>query len=164
MPTSSPSRIEIQLSLTGAEQYALLASMSGLIVRVEALRLERKKDGTPFILFCQMEYQTTVLPYTIIALPTAGVSLVHMDVVYALAGSEVKVPILLFFRPPTLAKRKYRGVRIRETQAYCVVYHFAQIVVCAGLISRKRFHCAAAYQAPSYVILSQSAGHAFELR
>src|SRR5262249_45346899 len=108
--------------------------MPGLVVGFETLRLECEKNGPPLAFRGKTKHQTTILPDAVIRAKTVRVSLVHVNVVYALPRLEVKVLILLLLRPPLLPERKYSGIGICQTEPDGIVDHLTQIVVVAGLV------------------------------
>src|SRR5262245_30030035 len=109
-----------------------------------------------------MKHETTVLPDAVISPEARNVALIHVDVVHALSGLEVKVFVLRFFGSPFLPKRIDGGIWIRNAEANRVVHHFTQIVICARLVRRECLHVGSLYHSATNEILSQAAADALE--
>src|SRR5262245_29407207 len=62
------------------------------IIGIESLRLECEEEGSPLVTGIFNE-NGAVLVNAVITLPFAGVALIHVDVVDAVAGRELEVPI-----------------------------------------------------------------------
>src|SRR5262245_44710911 len=118
-----------KLSSPGAGNALLLASLFGFrtflfrrrelrgaaariafIVGIESLRLKCEEEGSPLVAGV-FDENGAVLVNAVIPLPFAGVALVHVDVVDAVAGRKLEVLIPLRFGPPPFTKRVYHGPR-----------------------------------------------------
>src|SRR4051794_39839621 len=68
------------------------------------LRLKLKEHRYPAVFVRKMNKKTAICIYPIVFGKTAGIPLVHMNIVNALTGSKIKVLIRRLFRCPFAAK------------------------------------------------------------
>src|SRR5262245_37985471 len=126
------------------------------IVGIESLRLKCEEEGSPLVAGVFYE-NGAVLVYAVIPLPFAGVALVHVDVVDAVAGRKPEVLIPLRFGPPSFTERVYHGPRLAQGFDNCVFELIFEVIVRARRVRRHRRHTLCLDQAAAHIILRQGA-------
>src|SRR5262249_764676 len=103
--------------------------MSCCIVGVPGLRLKCEKDGNPLLRCGEVENQPTILPHTVIADKWLRIALVHVNVVDAIAGAEMKDLIGLLLWSPTLTKSIYERIGLIDGTHGIVLQPIRKIVI-----------------------------------
>src|SRR4051794_37044485 len=110
--------------------------MTGLVVSIEALRLESHEKGA-IAAAGIFEHQAAILEHTIIARMAPVVALVHMDVMHAVPREELEILILcLWLRAEARPEGIDDGTFLTDA-AYDGIFHRVfEIVVDTGNVSR----------------------------
>src|SRR5262249_60034468 len=87
------------------ELWRVLNRVPRCVVGVPGLRLKRQEDGHPLLRGQKLQHEAAILPHAVIAEKGGHVALVHVDVMNAESGQEVKDLVArVWLRTPTLAK------------------------------------------------------------
>ena len=115
--------------------------MSGLVVGVPALRLELQEDRDPFLLVREVHEHAAILKHSVIGGELAGIALVHVDVVDAVARQEAEVLVLRArLRSPALTEGVHQGVLVGHRALHHAIELLVQVVVEARDAEGQRPH------------------------
>ena len=102
--------------------------VTGLIVGLEALRLESHEEGA--ILGVRiLEDQAAILEHTVVSRMTPVVALVHLDVVHAVPRQELEVSVLLVLWAEARAKGIDHGAFLINAGEHGIFHRILEIVL-----------------------------------
>src|SRR5262245_25349666 len=105
------------------------------------LRLKCQEDGYPLLRGQKLQHEAAILPHAVIAEEGGHVALVHVNVMNAESGQEVKDLVArVRLRAPALAKGIHRGVRFLNRALDEMLELITQGMVRAGERGRQRSH------------------------
>lgn len=112
----------------------------GLVIGMQSLRLKGQEQGAPAVQGGVVNQKRTVLPDAVVADEAAGVALVHVDVVDAVAGREAEHLVALALRAATFTERVNHRVRVGDRPLQLARQQVAEVVVHAEQIVRQGDH------------------------
>src|SRR3954466_2525631 len=112
-----------------------------------------------------MDHQRPVLPYPIVSFVLSTVALVHMYIIYSVAGFKSEILIsLISFRSPFFTPCINDSVIFIYRLAYVKIKFFIYIVICTWLVVRDSFHIRNIKHIPAKKINGNATGFTFKLR
>ena len=134
--------------------------MTGLVVRMETLRLESHKETAIFSAGI-LKDQASILIHTVVTTMPFVIPLVHVDIMNAISGKEFEVLILLLcFRTPSRPEGVNQSAFLSYGGDHGVFHRVFQIVVGSGNITRHYLEIVLLDDATPDEILRQSGGFA----
>src|SRR5260221_11249581 len=108
---------------------------------MQDLGLKFQEHRHPAGFIREMDKEAAVRINTIVFGKTSGISLVHMNIMNALAGSEVKICVGFFFRRPLAAEAKKGGAFLPKGFSHPTIEESLEAVVRSLGGSRRHLRC-----------------------